>query len=162
MDSERKTLPLEYVSAQTDCVTGSSRAVRIVAAVAALVLLAIVGDFVLRSRRTLGGMSDWVLPIAAASAGSTYCALIALNILGRTVPGRVSWLRRIGGVGTPVVLIPMAIGLVKDTLADPYARTRDHVGWFAAAAILIAFSLWIGCLTIVRWRKSGPSRGHAG
>lgn len=128
-------LPLEYASAPARRVTGSSRTVRIVAAVAALVLLAIAGDFVLRSRQTLGGMSDWIAPIAAALAGSAYCVLIALNIAGRTVPGRVSWLRRIGGVGTPVVLIPMAVGFVKDTLAGPYARTRDHVGWFAGEGV---------------------------
>jgi hypothetical protein len=154
MTSASKTLPLEYQSPPTNCTIGSSPIVRITAKFTALVLVAIVWHFVLRSRETLGGMLDWIEPIAAASAGSIYCVLIAANIAGRTKPGTISWIRRIGGIGTPIVLIPMALDLVSDELVDPYGGMHDRAVWFAAAGGLITFSLWVGSLTILHWNKT--------
>jgi len=158
MDSTSKPFPLEYQSPAIRTL-GSSPIVRIVAAFAALVLGAIISQFVQRSRETLGGMLDWIEPIAAASAGSIYLLLISLNVAGRTKPGTISWLRRIGGIGSPIVLIPMAIEMVSDVLKDPYARMHDRIEWFAAAAVLIVFSLWVGILTILHWNKIVPFPG---
>lgn len=120
----------------------------------AIVLVAIVWHFVLRSRQTLGGMLDWIEPTAAASAGSIYCVVIAANFAGRTKPGSISWIKRIGGLATPVMLIPTAMDLVKDDLVDPYAGMRDRAAWFVAAGALIIFSLWVASLTILHWDKT--------
>jgi hypothetical protein len=154
MNSKDKTLPLDYRSPPKDRSTGSSRLVRCAAAAASLFLLVVVGYFVLLSRHTFGGLSDWIFPIAGALAGAVYLLLVALNISGRTAPKRSMWMRRMMGLGIPILLIPMAIGMVQDVLADSYARTRDRVAWIAAAAVSIAFSMWLWCLTYVRWNRS--------
>src|SRR6187455_2452600 len=120
--SGEPTLALDYQSPQTARTIGSSRPVRLIALIASVAFLAPVAHFLQRSRETLGGLSDWVLPISAASAGCVYCALISLNVAGRTRPGAVSRLRRIGGIGAPVVLVSSAVGWVQDVLVDPYAR----------------------------------------
>ena len=63
---------------------GSSRIVRVVAALVAMLLVLLIVYWVMKSRETLGGIKDWILPIAAAGGGACYCILIALNIVGRT------------------------------------------------------------------------------
>jgi hypothetical protein len=141
---------IDYQSRRPARTIGSSPLVRLVA----VVLLAIIAHFVRRSRETLGGLADWVLPIGAALAGSVYCVLISLNVAGRTTPGSVSWLRRIGGVGAPIFLISSAVRRVQDVLADPYARRHDVVAWIAAAVAASAVAIVIGYLGCSHWNDT--------
>jgi len=149
--SGERTLALDYQSPQTARTIGSSRPVRLLALITSMALLAPIAHFLQRSRETLGGLSDWVLPISAASAGCVYCALVSLNVAGRTRPGAVSRLRRIGGIGAPVVLVSFAVGWVQDVLVDPYARRHDVVLWIAAAVTAVVIALIIAYLAYAHW-----------
>jgi hypothetical protein len=82
-DERDKPLSIEYQSPRTVRETGNSPLVRCIAAGVFVMLVALIVHFAIESRRTLGGIDDWALPIAAASGGACYCFLIALNIAGR-------------------------------------------------------------------------------
>jgi hypothetical protein len=78
-----KPVTIGYRSPQTSSTFGSTIWVRVAAGFAAVGLLGAIVHFLLRSRETLGGVYDWILPISAAAGGAAYCVLIALNIAGR-------------------------------------------------------------------------------
>lgn len=149
-----QTLPLDYQTPQSPRTLDNSKLVRLVALLAAVGLLVLIAHFLQRSRETLGGISDWVLPISPALAGSVYCILISLNVAGRTKPGSVSWLRRIGGIGAPFFLTCSACGWVQDILVDPYARKHDVVFWMVAALATGIVAWFIACLGVLHWNDT--------
>jgi len=82
-DQSNKPLIVEYRQPPSFVSVGNSPAVRIAAALVTVLLGLLIVHFLMESRRTFGGIMDWILPIAAAAGGACYCTLIALNIAGR-------------------------------------------------------------------------------
>jgi hypothetical protein len=83
-----KPFVVEYRQPTSAADFGSSRVVRVAAGLVAVGLVFVIVYFLRESRRTLGGIMDWILPIAAAAGGACYCTLIALNIAGRKKANR--------------------------------------------------------------------------
>lgn len=149
--------PRDHDTPQSAPTIGSSILVRVVALLTAAVLLALVGHFVHRCTETIGGLSDWILPIVAAVAGAVYNVLVSSNLVGRTTPGSVSSLRRIGAVAAPPVLIFSAVARARDVLVDPYARRYGATLWILTALAACVIALVIACLGWSHWHDKTPS-----
>jgi hypothetical protein len=161
--NNNRPLLIDYESVQEDRTIGSSPFVRIVSGTAAVGLLGLIGYFIACSRRTLGGLDDYLMPIVAALGGACYCSLVALDVAGRTKPrpvDRIGWLGIAGVVVSPWILVATAFAMIENVLADPYARTRDYLGWFGAAGTLIVLAAWLCCYAVyllLQWRRKRAS-----
>ena len=151
MDSTTATpLPLEYQAPGASTDTPNPVIVRIVAAATAVALLVVVGYFLMRSQYTLGGIDDWILPIAAAAGGACYMVLVSVDLAGRRRPRRINTVRLAAIWWIFPVLIADAIGMIVAVNKDPYAWTRDYVEWYAASACLFLVGFWLLHVALLR------------
>jgi hypothetical protein len=151
---------LDYRPSKLANTIGNSPLVRFVATVASVVLIVLIVHFLQRSRETLGGLADWILPMGAALVGAVYCACVSLNIAGRTRPGSMSWIRRGGGIVGPAILMASAAEWVRDVRADPYATKHALVVWIIAAIAAWIVAIIIAIIGLLHWddRNGFPSR----